>query len=352
MYTNLLIGATLVWSGVTGTAAAPRTFDIVPLDPPTGYAQFYPSAINSVGEVAGTAYDPTSDATRAVLWRAGGAVDLGTLGGRQSSANALNDVGVVVGNSSIDDTDSEVHAFEWDGQAMRDLGIPAHTSSATGVSIAGGIVGYEDDHLGTRHALIWERGTSRRLDRFDTGFSHAVAINQAGQVLLTAYLSGAGGSPESFLWNDGVLTRLGAFQATAISNSGQVIGYRATPLPVLEAVRWDHDELRDLSGAERSFLPTSINDGGQMVGSRWSDLEVEQAVLWEGEPRDLNTAIPSGSGWDLWRATAINAAGQIVGYGTFEGQWRGFLLTPPSPENLANATSSNLNTAGDGIPPR
>ena len=45
---------------------------------------------------------------------------------------------------------------------------------------------------------------------------------------------------------------------------------------------------------------------------------------------DLNTVMPSGSGWVLERATGISDAGQIVGVGTLDGATRGFLLTPPA----------------------
>jgi len=40
--------------------------------------------------------------------------------------------------------------------------------------------------------------------------------------------------------------------------------------------------------------------------------------------------IPEGSGWELSGALSINNAEQIVGYGTFDGEQRGFLLTPVS----------------------
>ena len=43
---------------------------------------------------------------------------------------------------------------------------------------------------------------------------------------------------------------------------------------------------------------------------------------------DLNNLIPANSGWLLQQATAINDQGQIVGYGTLNGQSEAFLLTP------------------------
>ena len=43
---------------------------------------------------------------------------------------------------------------------------------------------------------------------------------------------------------------------------------------------------------------------------------------------DLNTLLPSDTGWELQAATAIADLNGIVGYGTFQGQTRAFMLTP------------------------
>jgi hypothetical protein len=47
-----------------------------------------------------------------------------------------------------------------------------------------------------------------------------------------------------------------------------------------------------------------------------------------GPIQDLNAVLPSGSGWTLTEARAINARGQIAGTGTLNGISRGFVLTP------------------------
>lgn len=43
---------------------------------------------------------------------------------------------------------------------------------------------------------------------------------------------------------------------------------------------------------------------------------------------DLNSFLPANSGWELFIANGINERGQIIGTGRFNGQNRGFLLTP------------------------
>jgi probable HAF family extracellular repeat protein len=98
------------------------------------------------------------------------------------------------------------------------------------------------------------------------------------------------------------------------------------------AVLWQSDpvhtveSLGALSGQGWSSA-FGINDVGQVVG--WSGFT---AFLWtrENGMQDLNSLIPSNSGWSLSLATAINVRGQITGQGTINGQQHGFLLTPVS----------------------
>jgi probable HAF family extracellular repeat protein len=54
------------------------------------------------------------------------------------------------------------------------------------------------------------------------------------------------------------------------------------------------------------------------------------AFLWTASQgmQDLNDLIAADSGWVLINANAINASGQITGYGTKNGRNRAFLLTP------------------------
>jgi probable HAF family extracellular repeat protein len=65
--------------------------------------------------------------------------------------------------------------------------------------------------------------------------------------------------------------------------------------------------------------------------SRLSD-NTRHAFVYDGQSfYDLNDLIPSGSGWLLNEANAINDDGLIVGTGTNGGQTRGFLLVPGTP---------------------
>jgi hypothetical protein len=77
----------------------------------------------------------------------------------------------------------------------------------------------------------------------------------------------------------------------------------------------------------------SLNDSSEVVGSCYDKsliMNDARAYLWlNGKPFDLNRLLPPGSPWLLEYATQINNSGQIVGFGSYNGEAsHGFVLTP------------------------
>ena len=94
------------------------------------------SAINNRGEVVGSAYNG-DELDRAFLLKDGVMTDLGALGnGRESRASAINDSGVIVGVTSIVDTqwldEWGGHAFKREGGAKNLIGSLGGSSGAFG----------------------------------------------------------------------------------------------------------------------------------------------------------------------------------------------------------------------------
>jgi len=104
-------------------------------------------------------------------------------------------------------------------------------------------------------------------------------------------------------------------QAWAINASGQIAGYSAELLGVVQACLWLDDLvlfLDDLPGGDDHSEAYAVNDAGNVVGYS-SAATGDRAVLWnrrEGVTQNLGD-LPGGANWS--RAEGINNAGQVVG---------------------------------------
>jgi probable HAF family extracellular repeat protein len=272
------------------------------------------------------------------LWDNGVMTDLGTLPtGSTSRAFGLNDNGQVVGfafdGSAAGGANN--HAFLWENGVMTVLfPEPAH-SVANAINDVGQVVG----QYNLNRPFLWQNGGFIDLRGFGgtQSFGYAFDINEAGQVVgSSAVNNGSDGlSQHAFLWEDGVMTDLGALpglpdsRAHAINELGQVVGFSSSFDPettdeVFESFLWENGVMIDLGVPGDLNRAHDINDSGQIVG--WSS---SGAYIYEdGVVTNLNTLIPAGSGVSISVATGINNAGQIVGYGLFGGRTHALLLTP------------------------
>jgi probable HAF family extracellular repeat protein len=279
--------------------------------------------INASGAVVGVSDGGSATYHEAFLWQNGVMQDLGIHG--QASGMNNSSAMMVVGTLSAN---NGPYAFVWQNGTMQNLG----GGYATGVNDAGQVVGT------TNGAFLWQNGTMQNLGtlRGDTG-SSATAINNSSQVVGISTKVHTTHKTQTytdtaFLWQNGKMTSLGTLggqnsDAYAINDLGQVVGTADTRTSSGHAFLWDSTGgMQDL-GFQGS--PKGINAAGQIVGTMGGG--GGDAFLWQnGVLQDLNTLIPSGSGWVLQWATAINGSGQIVAWGTINGYPHvdGFLLTP------------------------
>ena len=114
---------------------------------PTGFLGSGANAISDNGLVAGLAYTPDNTLaglTHAALWKNRQAFDLGTLGGKNSTAYGVNSAGVVVGEADRNLVNQlQSTAFVYENGAMYDLfaGTGWSGGSASAINDAGQIVG-------------------------------------------------------------------------------------------------------------------------------------------------------------------------------------------------------------------
>ena len=149
--------------------------------------------VSNRGQVVGYAQQ-TGGEFRAFSWFAGGAPEyLGTLGGRHSYAQAVNDSGSVVGSST--NRNGYLNAFLYSG-GMVNLGtLGGTTSAAYDINSAGSVVGYSTDQAGQSRAFLWRDGVLVDLNNtVDLAFGWileaAYGINDRGQIVGAATKDG------------------------------------------------------------------------------------------------------------------------------------------------------------------
>jgi probable HAF family extracellular repeat protein len=284
--------------------------------------------LNDAGAVVGWSRTPGGQ-THAVVWRAGRIVDIGTLGGPTSRATSISNNFAVVGTSTPTGG-GERHAFLWRANqgSMHNLGLPQPVRIAdTGAIIGNATTPAGESVAAYRNQHGWIR---LPLNGFDG--SHGEDVNDAGTAVGTLFDDPHGSAP--FVYENGVLTVLPSVptaaetSADAINDMGQIAGQTFDPLGI---VLWD--------GSSWQPIPTpalvepeihDMNDCAQIVGAHHpvQFFRPHAFLISNGTGVDLNSQIPSGSGWRLGVATAINDAGEIAGVGRHNGHQHAFLLEP------------------------
>lgn len=316
--------------------------------------------INSSGAIAGCADVANSEGypctgtgagQHAFYWTKGGGMkDLGALpGGDISGAIGLNDSGEVVGYSNTSSNPQLIYnfiAFEWTASGgMVNLGklSGGNSSCAFEINSSGVIAGDSFVDSTVVDAASWTNNKIKKVGALPKSiFTAGLDINDGGEIVgesIFAY------SPtftsHGFQWTSaGGIRDLGTLSggntsiANAINSSGIIVGQSNSGAFVTwHAVEWSAadkvEDLGTLPGGTYS-IAFGVNDSGEVVGYGNIADNAAHAMVWTsgGGMQDLNDLIPANSGWVLINANAINASGQITGYGSKGGHNHGFLLMP------------------------
>ena len=227
--------------------------------------------------------------------------DLGTLGGAQTVAAAMNDSGTVVGGS--DTTTGWRHAFAWRAGTMTDLGTLAGgtRSQATGVNENGVVSGTAWRFTGEPRAVLWHRGRIADLGLPD---SHGLAVNDNGQVLA---VTTRGGVPRLVLWQHGQVTDLGPQDALR-QTEGDLNNQGAVTMRLRDGGGAWQAGFQQVGWTRRAGgdTATDISEDNRVVGHR---TDAYGRMRPAGPYGDLETlGGPDGA------ATVINERGEIAGY--------------------------------------
>ncbi len=306
-------------------------------------------SINDVGNVCGQAENPGLG-TQGFYWKNGEMFNLGAFSGPTgySRANALNDLGFVVGNAMIFvDPGYMPKAFIWhEDTGLVDLG-PDMTpwSTGTGINNAGQVCGYKTGSSGGPFVWTQETGAVFYSIGGPSGWSSdPTGINENGIVAGYGWNADYDLMAYSYDSTSGEVTFLPGLDDSnttwGINNFNEIAGSPATPEEWRKPVYWTAEgELIVLPIlAEPHYIvhgeANGINDDTWIVGSDWAEESghLAEAWLWiDGEKwrlKDLAVGEDSAD-WEITWAFDINNSGQIVGIGIHEGyQGRAFRMTP------------------------
>jgi probable HAF family extracellular repeat protein len=319
------------------------------------------SWISDSGLIAGQARNglidpllPGLPEIRAVLWKDGEAIDLGTLGGNESSAFSVNNRGQVVGVAvnTIPDPFSffatQLRAFLWQDGAMQDLGtLGGPESWALFVNNGGQVAGFSltNDTANpatgspTQDPFLWEHGTMVDLGTLGGTFGWPYSLNNRGQVVGYSDLAGDL-TLHPFLWERGSLFDLGTFGGNfgiseGINDSGEVVGWATNNNDQAQlAFLWKDGVMTNLGtlNGDDCSIAFHINSRGQIVGTSFPCAGgPAHGFLWQnGFMTDLNAFAPPGSSLTTWGdGIFVNDRGEIAGVRALpNGKFHAFLLVP------------------------
>ena len=308
--------------------------------------------INASGVVVGYSYLTNNTYQRAFLYD-GTIHDLGTLGGNYSYAQAINAAGQVVGTS-----DGHAFRYSGGVMQRLSDFLPANSGwsylyDARDINDAGQITGrgYHSS-LGSRAYLFTPASGSSPATIVTFGNSYYTDpywINASGQVAGQIYDSSYGGT-QAFLFTPGlgggtlaIIPTLGGTYTSPsdLNDAGQVVGTSS-----LSNNSSQHAFLYssstgltiDLGTAANTTYSsaTAINNSGAVIGYS------NGPFLYTGGVMRRLRSLADGCNWSVYDARTINNAAQIAGYG-YESNVgaRGFIMTPVSGQPTTTLVTSN-----------
>ena len=332
------------------------------------------NSINNQSWVAGYSRLLGNQSRHAALWRDGSILDLGTLGGPNSSVtwNVKNTEGIIVGISQTAAPEPLGEAwssaafyggpfnvgyinlgFVWEQGQMR--GLPTfsggHNGFATVANNFGQAVGWAENDVHDPTCVspqvlqfrpaMWGLGPPDQIQELPLipgdSSGAATAINDNGQVVgisgICDQAVGRHTAKHAVLWENGGVTDIGNLGAqwwntpTAINQQGDVVGFAGDSAfvegDILHAFIWTKrggiQPLLPLPGRVPEHVDSEaygINERRQVVGVSCDANFVDcRAVVWDnsGVPTDLNDLKAPGYSARLESGKDINDKGEITG---------------------------------------
>ncbi len=332
---KLLLSELLTIGTIVAAVSTPaQTYTLQDLGALPGDSVSQGYSLNDLGQAAGTSSNPSGAIP--TLFSGGAAIELGTLlAGDVAVATGINKSAEVVGYEFeyANDGDGLSHAVLYSNGALHDIHSPSlfpGGTSATAINGSGVVVG--EGHLDSESFQVFLYSNGQMVNIGPPGSFQAApaAINDAGEIIGSYYTSSTDNG--QFLYSNGRFTKLAAgppgttVTANAINGNGVIVGAISynTNSTVSHAALYSNGvwtDLGTLPGATTGTAAVGINTAGRIIavaGYRVTSYDpfipakTVACVILNGVVVNLNTLIPTNSGFNLSRAIAINDAGEIL----------------------------------------
>jgi probable HAF family extracellular repeat protein len=337
---------TLILAVLVTLALAPGRTSAAAVYTITDLGSRYVTGLNDSGQVVGKnqANSPTG---APFLYQNGAFTDLSNKIGASAWITGINNTGQIVGSTpipgvnngdaiAINDAAGGSNGFVLNPNGQLTAIAPPATGSLANVVA----INNNGDTLvqSGSHVSLNQNGKITDLSVVTQGQPLVTGLSDAGHVI--------GFGPSAFVYQNGTTTNLGSLgggstqtEVWGVNAAGQVVGFSSTtptnPGDTIHAFLYQNGKMADLGtlGGSRSW-GWGLNSHGQVIGMSdylggSSNIPTHAFLYKDGTMFDLNTLVPTGSGWILEYAKAINAQGQIIGGGIGpDGQSHAFLLTP------------------------
>jgi probable HAF family extracellular repeat protein len=316
-----------------------QSFTITDLGALPGNTTTNAYGLNSLGQAVGTS---DSGAATATLFSNGTVTNMNTLNASVSVATSIGGSSEAAGyNIFYSDPNPIFRAFLYSNGSMTDIQSDSLFPSGTqawGINSSGMVVGQGWVNSSSFHAFLYTGG-----NMIDLGGGYqaaAAAINDAGQIV------GNGTTAGAFRYFNGKMTSLGfpagasASSAFAIDSTGKLIAGAIYIAATSHAALHKNGIWVDL-GAFPGALGTSargVNSSAQVVGTAVFPVKSYHpfkpgkhvGFIYSNHTLvDLNTLIPTNSGFTITDALGTNDPGQILCNATnSSGAKRAVMLTP------------------------
>jgi uncharacterized membrane protein len=230
------LGGTRGFYGFRATLSEKKSTQIEAYQPVLpGMGNMYPYAINDHGDIVGENWNNFAEG----FLLSGGtvtAISVPFTGADQTSANDINNAGLIVGAWSADGGETE-HGFTLKNGTYAQLPDYPNASQTWPWSInnKGDIVGYVSDSAGNTHGYLQHNGTYALLDVPGAAYTIAVGVNDSDQVVglycvTVADCTSPNNNTHGFLYSNGGYTTLDIpgttdYEAETINNAGQIAAF-------------------------------------------------------------------------------------------------------------------------------